>query len=89
MGLLEEMDKGLKDAYNDVSSRVKKMEIDKKVKKEADYASKKFKETAEKVELDKKINQAGESFTSAGKNMSSEINQMFNKNKKDTSKEEK
>lgn len=89
MGLLEEMDKGLKDAYNDVSSRVKKMEIDKKVKKEADYASKKFKETAEKVELDKKINQAGEAFTSAGKNISCEINQMFNKNKKDTSKEEK
>ena len=57
--------------------------------KEADYASKKFKETAEKVELDKKINQAGEAFTSAGKNMSCEINQMFNKNKKDTSKEEK
>ncbi len=92
VGLLDDMDKGIQNAYHDITEKVKKMDVDQKVKKignklsnEAETASKKIDQFVKEKEIDKKINQVGESFTSTGKNMSKEIDKMFhneNKNEK-------
>ena len=90
MGFLEDMDKELKNAFQDIKGRVEKADIDKtmkevgdKISSEANYAGKKLDETIKKTEIDKKVNQAGDSFASAGKSMSDELDKMIYK-KSDT-----